>query len=215
MAKIFEINIGHYFEDKVLKIIREKEDIIVLLLETIKMFLVGNIIKDDQRKGKVILKIDKMSRVIFEIKDKYISFNFPFSIETRESEDEYFRIYDSNIGIDIDNKIVSIILGLISQNILSKDSLEELYYELSYTENVYDLDTIWNLLRKLILFESGYLRYDYDPVHENGTMHPLNHFDFYFSSGNTLKVGLDSKITIEDFISILDVQTECHFMRRI
>lgn len=213
MGKIFELNIGDSFFEKVIKAIRKKEDIIVLLLETIKMFLVGNIIEESEKKGRVILKIDKMSRMIFEIEDKYFSFNFPFFIEKRELNDEEIRIYDSTIGIELDSKTVSIILGIFNEKILRNDSLEDICIELAYTEEISEIDCIWKLLRKLLLFESGYLRYDYDPKYENGSIHPLNHFDIYFSSGNTFKIGMEDKMTMEYFIDILDLQTDCYYLK--
>lgn len=214
MGKIFEINIGDYLFDIIMKPIRKKEDLSILLLETIKAILVGNIVSDIDSKGKVILNINKMSRLIFNTKNKYFSFNFPFSIE-KVSTDKV-RIYDSNFCIDIDSQIVAILLSLFREDILTQKSLDELYDELDNKQaeiEEYDIDSAWLLLKKIIMFESGYLRYDYDEEHQNGLLHPLNHLDMYYSSNNTFKIGLEKKITIEKFIDILDVDTDCHFFK--
>lgn len=212
MGKVLELSIGESLFEKVIRPIRVKEDIVILLLETMKMFLVGDIINKTERKGKVLIKIDKMSRVIFETQDKYFSFHFPFSVEKGELDSKSIRFYDSNIGINLDSKTVSILLGIFYDEVMRNDSLEEIYYELSYVEGICEVEKIWKILRKLMLFESGYLRYDYDLEHENGDMHPLNHFDIYFSSGNSFKVGLNNKIAFEEFIDILDIQTECYYL---
>lgn len=208
MAKIIAVNVGESFLEKIIKPIRKKEDIIVLLLESIKVFLVGNIICDEDSKGKVVIRVDKMSRIIFEIKDKYFSFNFPFNVE----KGNLTKFYDSNIGIDIDSKVVSILLGIFNDEIIKNDSLEEIYYELAYIEGIPEIENVWRLVRKLMLFESGYLRYDCDLERANGTLHPIHHFDIYFSSGNSFKVGLDDKINIDEFIDILDIQTNCYYL---
>ena len=208
MAKTVALNVGESFLEKIIKPIRKKEDIIVLLLESMKMFLVGNIIDNKDSKGKVIIRVDKMSRIIFEIKDKYFSFNFPFNLENRE----LIKFYDSGIGIDIDNKVVSILLGIFNDELIKNDSLEEIYYELAYIEGIPEIENVWRLVRKLMLFESGYLRYDYDLDRANGKLHPIHHFDICFSSGNSFKVGLDDKIDIDEFIDILDIQTECYYL---
>jgi hypothetical protein len=219
MSKGIGINIGEFFLDTVSKPIRDKEDLIVLLLETIKLFLVGNIIDDDKKVGKILLHIDKMSRVFYETENKFFSINFPFNLEIiTQPEGTEIRIYDTAIGVNLDQQVISALLSLFSQKILEKESLDDFHYVILTTDDMigdaYILSKIWSLFRKLLLFESGYLRYDHDPQHENGFLHPLNHLDLYFTTGNTFKVGLDRRINITDLIDILDIQTDCHFVRR-
>lgn len=208
MAKTLKLNVGNYFLEKIKKPIRTKEDIIILLLETIKMFLVGNVICDNESNGKVIIKVDKMSRLIYEIENKCFSFNFPFSVDNTEVT----KFYDSVIGIDIDSKVISILLGIFNDEVIKNDSLEEIYYELAYIEGIPEIENIWRLVRKLMLFESGYLRYDYDLERADGKLHPLHHFDIYFSASNSFKVGLNDKVGIEEFMDILDLQTDCYYL---
>ena len=219
MSKRIEINIGEFFLDRVTKPIRDKEDLIVLLLETIKLFLVGNIINDTKKVGKILLHIDKMSRVFYETENKFFSFNFPFNLEIiTQPEGTDIRIYDTTIGVDLDHQLISALLSLFSEKILEKESLDDFHYVILTTDDMiegsYSINTIWSLFRRLLLFESGYLRYDHDPSYENGLMHPLNHLDFYFTTGNTFKVGLEDRINITHLIDILDIQTDCHFFRR-
>lgn len=216
MGKNFEINISDYLFDIIMKPIRKKEDIAILLLETIKAFLLGNIISDIDSKGKIILNINKMSRLIFKTSDKYFSFNFPFSVEKIFSTKDHLRIYDSNFCITLDSKIIAVLLSLFREDILAQKSLDELYdhlYDSQAEIEEYDIDSAWLILKKIIMFESGYLRYDYDEEHQNGLLHPLNHLDIYYSSNNTFKLGLDTRISINKFIDILDVDTNCHFLR--
>lgn len=219
MGKIIELKIGKYLVDKASFPIREKKDIIILLLETLDMILSGNIVEDDEAKGKIIIKIEKMSRIFFEIENKYFSFNFPFLIEEFEDEEKKYKIYDSNLGIDLNNKIISKILTIFSRDILNTEHLEDFYEELEQIEDDYDRSqpttNTWSILKKLFSFESGYLRYDYDPKNENGKLHPIHHYDFCFSTGNTFKLGLDNKINIQEFIDMVDTRTECYFLKKI
>lgn len=60
--------------------------------------------------------------------------------------------------------------------------------------------------------ETGYIRYDYDPDHENGTLHPLYHFDVNYSSKGTYKMGINKKMEKEDFVDLLDIKTKCHYI---
>lgn len=65
------------------------------------------------------------------------------------------------------------------------------------------------------MFECGYLRYDYDVEYQNGHIHPINHLDVNYSVGSTFKLGFQDIITIEDFIDILDLKTNCHYLNKI
>lgn len=217
MGKLVKLNIGDYLFNKASSMIRDKKDIIILLLESVKALLMGDIILEENSRGTLLLKIDKMSRLFFIMEDKYFSFGFPFCVEKTFGEAEEIRIYDSSTGIEIDNKVVSILLGLFQEETYNNDSLENLYYELAENKEddegtKYNEEILWALFKKLLVFECGYLRYDYDPEHEDGKMHPLHHFDIYFSQGNTFKLGLEDKILSDNFIDVLDLNTECYFL---
>lgn len=58
------------------------------------------------------------------------------------------------------------------------------------------------------------IRYDYDPDHENGTMHPLHHLDVNYSSQGTYKLGMNRKIQTDEFVDMLDVKTACRYIQK-
>lgn len=68
------------------------------------------------------------------------------------------------------------------------------------------------MILRLFTTELGYIRYDYDEIHQNGNLHPLNHLDINYSSKGSYKLGLKKRIEIEEFLDILDVQTECRYV---
>lgn len=73
-------------------------------------------------KGKMILSVDKMSRLFFFSETKYFSINFPFFIN--DSGDKII-FYSNNIS-DIDSAITSDVLSLISNDAsLMSDSIFE------------------------------------------------------------------------------------------
>jgi hypothetical protein len=68
----------------------------------------------------------------------------------------------------------------------------------------------------MFLMEDGYLRYDYDPVnyikHQKSDVHPLYHYDLFYTSNATFKVGLNSSVAEDDFVDLLNVKTTCKFI---
>ena len=76
--KKLEIKMGEYFYEKVIKPVRTKQEIILLLLETLK--LINNMEQDiTQEKGKIVIYVDKMSRVFYQTENKAFSIYFPFN----------------------------------------------------------------------------------------------------------------------------------------
>lgn len=67
-------------------------------------------------------------------------------------------------------------------------------------------------LEKERKMEKGYIRYDYDPEHENKEIHPLYHLDVNYSSGVTYKIGLNGALQIGGLKKILDTTTDCAYL---
>lgn len=190
--KIIEVKIGDFLGEKVLKPIRSKRDMILLLLDTMKLIVnPEGSFSDDF--GKVTIYVDKMSRIFYETKEKYFSFIFPFLIENL---DQNYKIYDNHTECELNDTMISLLII---------DRAEE--YEYS------DIDTIWKLIIKLWLMEDGYIRYDHDPANEDGDMHPLYHFDINYSSAVTYKIGLKNPIKVNDFQDTLNIKTNCAYLR--
>lgn len=233
MKKI-NIFISHKLFDAANKPLREKSDVIELLLNTIPEIIVDESL--DKNLGSCEIIIDKMSRIIYTLKKdgvvyKKFSFAFPFNIRQEENEFSKWVIFD-NAGREINTQIVSILLILFNENLFNVDislDIEPLeFYERIY-QAIKDIDAelyitevvIWHFIRKLFLFEPGYLRYDFDedPERCDEINHPLHHLDFYFSSNATLKVGIakDNQDFIKwrenSFENLLDIKTPCFYLK--
>lgn len=201
MSKRFEQPINEYLFSKIEKPIREKIDIIILLLETVNLLLVGNTVQVTNQKGKIIIYIDKMSRVIYELENKIFSINFPFFCEKRNEE----YIIRSNDKI-LTPKIISDLMS-IALEIKNNKDIDSILERIIDTENIYEI------IKKLFISEYGYIRYDYDPEHFIENIHPLNHLDVNCSNNNQYKLGLERNINVEKFIDILDLNTDCYFIK--
>lgn len=212
MDKMIEAPFGNFYYGRISKPIRDKKDIVLLLLDTLNILEFGGQIVDEI--GHIVIRIGKMSRVFYELNDKYFSIVFPFSIE--KSNDAY-TVHDTVLDVEIDNKMISLMRAAIEKvdffNISIEAMLEYIYYEISdegYTDK--DVDNCYRMVLRLFTTELGYIRYDYDEIHQNGNLHPLNHLDINYSSKGSYKLGLKKRIEIEEFLDILDVQTECRYV---
>lgn len=211
--KTLESNLGTYIKSISSTIIRTKYDLIRILLETIKLFMYKNNLNIPDTEEKVYLIINKMNRFFFKLEDKFFSFTCPFSVEISE---ESIIFYDSEYGIYIDEIIISNILSIINEIEIPDMKLEDflITIETSGDINIPEINhNTWIVFRKLLEEEHGYIRYDYDLKHSNGILHPLNHYDVFFSSNGTFKIGLEKEITIQNFFDLLDITTNCHFVK--
>lgn len=206
--KVYEFKISKIFLNIFFRPIRNKAEIIELLMEAINYMILNRSVSEEDTYGKIILKIDKMSRLFFFTKDKYFSIIFPF-FATRE-DNKYSFSFRNKIIIDnnLTRKVISIIKCDEFKANCSLDFVAPICdYEEECDEN------FWIFLRELLLMEDGYIRYDYDKKHENGDLHPLNHYDLFYSSNATFKIGLNNKLSEDEFIDLLDINTNCKYIK--
>ncbi|KJS10713.1 MAG: hypothetical protein VR67_17740 [Peptococcaceae bacterium BRH_c8a] len=197
--------------------IREKADIILLLINTIRYLNYLTLDKLETVPNadiQLIIHVDKMSRILLCKEEKIHTFQFPFLIS---EEDNKLVVYYK--GRDLDSKVSSIISTIFKKSVLfneSIDSMFDLYLdamrEYEITDNLQS-DFCWDLVMHLLSFEPGYLRYDYDYDREDDILHPLNHLDFYYTNNNTFKIGLNGSINNNDLIRLLDINQHCKYLR--
>ena len=207
--------------------IKTKAQIIEILMESLQLIMQNHTIPEDKIGGTITLVIERMSRLFFTSKkDKKIySIVFPFFIEKVDDsftiklqKFEYLDCIEDDSFIEIDYQLISNILSFIkSDNFKEQCSLDFITpiideYE-QYNKN------FWIFLRELLLMEDGYIRYDYDEKNykkalENKEkhLHPLNHYDLFYSSNATFKIGLLNEISSNDIIEFLDLKKECQYL---
>ncbi len=207
------------FYDIINKPIRSKEDIIRVLLLSIKNLLLENEF-EDEGKGEVKIIIGKNSRIYFICKErgnlpnKYYSFTFPFFVE---KDIDGKVLVKSKINSEvITSELVDNLLVLLENKWFSDlnetfDDIDKFACDYFYIfEEYYSSKGIigeeqdrshieyWSIVKSLLTFEPAYVRYDYDPDHEDGEKHPLNHLDIHYANNGTFKLGFDKSMKIKD-----------------
>ncbi|MDR1976499.1 MAG: hypothetical protein LBQ18_05855 [Campylobacteraceae bacterium] len=206
--KQYEFYLTQYEQDNFFKPIRDKFDAIKLLMDIVKYVkLYEDIEEKSHCNCKLILRIDKSSRVFLISDGKYISMTFPFSVLHK---DKSINFYSKNVD-DIDIALASQIITFVQDKKIRENGDESDFFDL-ITSPDNDLG-FWLLLKELIFSEDGYLRYDYDPEHVSGDVHPLYHYDIFYSSQCTFKIGINKNISHAEMIDLLDLTTACHFVK--
>lgn len=210
MPKKFELEIDEYQSAEYLLAIRSKRDVIMLWMETIKNFLANQPAAGASIKARLTICINKMSWLFCTLEGgkKIFSIGFPFGVFFENGQYRFL----SREGIEIDSGVSSNIIALINSGKIFgvKDFCEFIDPILEVSE--YD-PQIWTLMRELMIAEDGYIRYDWDEVRQNGHLHPLHHLDVCYSSASTFKVGLGRQLDQPSLVSILDSETDCHYLK--
>ncbi|WP_353411915.1 hypothetical protein [Arenicella sp. 4NH20-0111] len=176
-------------------------------MKAIKLMLIGDIIDSSRKKGELVLVVSKMNRLFFFSDNKKFTLGFPFSVT--ESEDGLQ--FESKFIANVDSRLTSEVLNVLSQERLFENSCS-----LEFSESLVDVedyhDQFMPFLLDLLMYEDGYLRHDKDEENCNGDIHPLFHFDFFYSSISTCKFGTDSHVQERDMIDLLKTETNCHYL---
>jgi hypothetical protein len=200
--------------------VKTKAHIIEILMEIIRYILLQNdpdfVVRDEDSMGKVILYIDKMSRLFFFSENKYYSIVFPFHF--LEEDGTYKIVFNSTT--EVNSQLISKVISIIKCDEFKAQC------SLDFVEPIYDAEDdcgedFWIFLRELFLMEDGYIRYDidkenYDKAKDNGNpnLHPLYHYDLFYSSNATFKIGLFDEIKNDDFIDLLNINNDCKYLTK-
>ncbi len=208
---IYELWIDSHQAKVFLGAIRKKSDVIALWMGCVKSFLLEMPADPERRFAKLFIAVGSMSRLFCVLNDgrKIFSVSFPFSVRLEEGR----KIFLSKGGVEIDNRLSSEIVSLL--NLPNGGVLDATDFE-GFIDPVFesmDVDkSLWSLLRELMLAEETYVRYDWDSDRKNGHLHPEHHLDIGYSSSCTFKVGLKEGVNEEFLISLMDTDTECHYV---
>lgn len=215
MKKI-EINLSRELYECALMPIRNKVDLLQLLLKTIKEFSFSNCNVQSINNSKIILYVDKMSRVLFCFENKLFTFQFPLQIRVDSGPPKRIKFFFRDF--EINAMISSLLIAIFSQESIFDGELESVANKIfeEYCNDEWGDCIAWDvfceLVKELMFFEPGYLRYDHDVEHMQDLVHPEHHLDFFYSSGATMKLGLREVIDSEWMLDLLDVGTKCKFI---
>lgn len=195
--------------------IKDKLQILEILLESARYILHGKRESKVTGQNKIIFFRKKMNRIFFVSEDKIYSLIFPFNLQI---DDKTLTLSFRNL-IEINSFVISNLIILLKNPLISSDNCFDFIEPISEVEDDTD-ENYWPVLKELLMQEDGYIRYDKD---EKGfedakkkneeNRHPLHHIDVFYTNGVTFKLGLDSSIPDIDLIDILDTNTNCKFLK--
>ncbi|ASM23968.1 hypothetical protein ACSJM2_12640 [Serratia marcescens] len=195
--------------DWAFKAIRQKSDVIEILMRAIKTMLIYEEPRKEDVAGILKLHVEKMNRIFFFSKDKYYSIAFPFSVEEVEGR----CVFRSKDVDDINSQLTSHVISILNDESFRNES--NIYSFLDPLLDVVegkDMPFFWPFFKALLTYEDGYIRYDVDHERCNGKLHPLYHFDIFYSNNTTFKVGCNVHYSDESMIDVLNIKTDCHFI---
>lgn len=205
--KIFTFPIDAHQARWAFQPIRSKHAAISTLIKTVKVMLHPTEVEPTQQAGTITLAVSKMSRLFYQSKRKSFSLAFPFQVRVHAEQLRFF----SASHPQIDSRVTSEILALLDHpRVFSSREILDFADPIC---SACDIDTdIWSLFRDLLTFEDGYVRYDDDASNANGHRHPQHHIDLFYSQGTTFKTGLRNAISETQFLDILNIETDCHYL---
>lgn len=182
------------------KPIRNKNDCVSILLETVENFIYHNeAIKEIQNNTMLL----ENGRLFVFLENKYFSIKFPFKIKIEEK----IKFYINNI--ELNSKILSAIRYAFL-NI--SNSIRDILYQIEKEYEQINKDEIEEIIIAMLLLDDEYLRYDHDAKNENEKLHPLDHLDIFYTN-NSVKLGLRGRLSQKNFVKIISKKyDECCYL---
>ncbi|ELS8947692.1 hypothetical protein R6G67_001839 [Vibrio fluvialis] len=209
MAKDIVLPIDERYVDLFFAPVRSKKDIISLLMNTVK-YITTEFKVDNGSSSFLHIVIDDMNRFIYESENKVFSIRSPFNMTMGDEGELVF--YTSDIPI-VDSAITSKTLLLVAdEKFDSPDSMDFI----SLLEEVFeeDFEQYWLFVKNLLTFEDGYVRFDHDPDHVDGRLHPLTHLDICYTTASTYKIGTYRMPCVQYLRELLNTKTESLYLER-
>lgn len=206
--KVYDVLLDDKQVESMFKPVRDRKQVVELLLSTMRLFLLQPLPRPLKISGLLELRISKMSRLFFFSENKHFSIAFPFIAKL--NDDGVLSFYNDS-GFEISSKTLSEITTIIDSGYDFDNGSFIDFYD-SFEESLVESPNFWTVFLKLMTFEEGYIRYDYDEEHENGDLHPLNHLDIFYSSKPTFKIGLRGRYQKDYLVNLVNRETNCVYL---
>lgn len=188
------------FPDTLLK---NRRDLLIILLESCRFMIQNPVV--NHADNLLILVVNDMNRLFFCTEKKMYSISFPFNTEY------YPTIHFNYQGIDIDSSMISNLCSFLNSSEFEANSSFDFVTPILEQEENCSSNDFWIVLKHLLTYEIGYVRYDDDiegfrVACNAGTpkRHPRFHYDVNLSQHAAFKIGLDKQLTPDKFIDFLD-----------
>lgn len=203
--KSITVPIPDFQEDLFFRATREKTDYAKIVLAAARLLLLNLGDEAAPSTSQLKLIISKMSRLFVYKIDKYYSVAFPFNVAISDNQVLNIQTFRGTI---VDSRCISLAFSFLENEQFILQPAPSLF-----SIDCSPIDAVGlSLLEEIFLLEPCYLRYDVDPEHENGNLHPLIHIDINYSSYGTYKLGVSKKLSGASFENVVDILTECLFL---
>lgn len=218
--KHFEYEIDDRLLDIALRAVRTKKDLLLLLTYTVKSIIEQELLKKDgyeiniKDNRKLVIYVDKMNRVIYCLENKIFTYQMPFNISV--SEDGEFILKFKHFMV-IDSFISSVLITVFEDEYCFEGTLIDIYERIDeLMKSNYDgiginEDEVWELVKHLMIYEPGYIRYDDDPdpSRMDLQLHPRYHLDINYETASSYKIGLINELNPKKLLSVIDNTQKC------
>ena len=185
------------------ELLKKRRDLLIILLEACRFMMQNQSV--DHADNLLMLVINDMNRLFFCTEKKMYSISFPFNTEC------YPTIHFNYQGIDIDSSMISNLCSFLNSSVFEASSSYDFATPILEQEENSSSNDFWIVLKHLLTYEIGYVRYDDDiegfrVACNAGTpkRHPRFHYDVNISQQAAFKIGLDKQLTPDKFVDFLD-----------
>ena len=184
------------------RMLKERKDILLIILEVCRYMMYNpQVVNAD---NKVMLIVSDMNRFFFCTKKKMFSVMCPFHVNDYPS-----IVFDFN-QIPVDSAMLSFIVKFLCSAEYKTETAFDFIAPIEDEQERGNKDC-WVVVRHLLTYELGYIRYDDDIEGFNKACreghpkrHPHYHYDINIDSQATYKLGLSGQITPEKFVDFVD-----------
>lgn len=184
------------------KRIKSRKDLLEIILESCRFMMQNATV--NHADNLLMLVVNDMNRLFYCKDKKMYSVAFPFHTDSTS-----IPRFDLN-GIDISSTMISNLISVINSSEFELPSCFDFFTPIIDMEDNYSQD-FWTVLKYLMTYEMGYIRYDddisgYNKASNEGQpkRHPRYHLDVNYTKQGAYKIGLEKRLTPDKFIEILD-----------
>lgn len=211
MSKEYSYWLTDQYFKKIFQMHKNSLDLLEVLFDAIYYAQLKPTVKK-KKYGKLLLNLDSVQRIFFFSEKQYFSFYFPFSVEDKRKKLMYYFEKDKQIDVLEISALQSVLEYYREHD--KMDIISYLQESDDFSRTSLNYEKIDYVFRKLVCMEFGYVRYDWDKTNENKRIHPLHHLDIDLSDSSTFKVGLDKKISNEEFVDIFKSDVDCWYLKK-
>lgn len=199
---VFELKDPLYEMAFVDGMLKDRKDLLLVIIEACRYMMYNPQVPNAD--NKMMLIVNEMNRLFFCTTKKMFSVMFPFHVNDYPS-----IMFDCN-QIPVDSQMLSYMRQFLDSEEFEAEGALDFITPIEDFQEKENKD-FWTVVRYLLTYEMGYVRYDddlagYNNACRQGTpkRHPRYHYDVNLDSQSTFKLGLRGQITPDKFVDFLD-----------